>query len=180
MSTVGSALTTWEEFVQLPDEAEGTHYELHDGEVVLVPPPKPLHVVIQILISDWFAAVARGRGFVMCEFPYRPATNLQYWVADVAYLPKEDLQAMRADEYHIYSPPLIIEVLSPSNRPAKTKRQRLVAFSAGTREFWVIDPIRRTIEVSLPGKSSRIYTVEETIPVAVLPGALFPVRILFE
>jgi Uma2 family endonuclease len=89
-------------------------------------------------------------------------------------------KAMRSDEYLVYTPDLIIEVLSPSNRPAKTKRQRLVAFSAGTSEFWVIDPSLRTIEVSLPGKPSRIYTSEETIPVAVLPGALFPVRMLFE
>ena len=42
--TVGTALTTWEEFVQLPDEEwdneNGTHLELHDGEVVVVAPPK--------------------------------------------------------------------------------------------------------------------------------------------
>lgn len=180
MSTIGAALTTWEEFVRLPDEEEGMHYELHDGEVVLVPPPKPLHVLVQILMERWLNRAARGRGTATREFPYRPAANLQYWIADVAYLPNEDLEAMRTDEYYVYSPPLITEVLSPSNKTLKTKRQRLVAFSAGTREFWVVDPIRRTIEVSQPGKPSRIYTVEETIPVAVLPGALFPVRILFE
>jgi Uma2 family endonuclease len=180
MSTAGTALTTWEEFVQIPDEEEGMRYELHDGEVVVVLPPKPLHVVIQILMAEWLTIAAQGLGRAAMEFSYRPAANLQFWRADVAYIPNEDLDVMWTSEYLVYSPPLIIEVLSPSNRPAKTKRQRLVAFSAGTREFWVIDPIRRTIEVSLPGKPSRIYTVEETIPISVLPGANFPVRILFK
>jgi Uma2 family endonuclease len=180
MSTTGTALTTWEEFVQIPDEEEGMHYELHDGEVVVVPPPKPFHTYLQSFLTDWFNRAARGRGLAMSELPYRPAANLQYWYADVGYMSHELWKAMRSDEYLVFTPELIVEVLSPSNRPAKTERQRLVAFSAGTREFWVIDPARRTIEVSLPGKPSRIYTIEETIPVAVLPGAKFPVRILFE
>ena len=87
---------------------------------------------------------------------------------------------MRGNDYPIYAPPLIVEVLSPSNRPAKIQRQRVAAFSAGTKEFWVVDPHRRTIEVSLPGSPSRTYGVEEAVPVAVLPGVVFPVGNLFE
>lgn len=180
MSTARTALTTWEEFVQLPDQEEGMHYELHDGEVVLVPPPKPIHVVIQILMLEWLTVAAQGRGRAAMEFSYRPAANLQFWRADVAYIPNADLDVMWTTEYVLYSPPLIIEVLSPSNKPAKIRNQRLVAFSAGTREFWVIDPVLRSIEVSLPGKPPRIYTVDDTIAISVLPGANFPVRTLFD
>lgn len=32
MSTVPTALTTWEDFLQLPDAEDASHYELHDGE----------------------------------------------------------------------------------------------------------------------------------------------------
>lgn len=180
MSTAGTALTTWEEFVELPDEAEGMHYELHDGEVVLVPPAKPFHSYLQSFLTDWFNKAARGEGLAMSELPYRPAANLQYWYADVAYMSNEQWKRMQSDEYVVFTPELIVEVLSPSNRAAKIKQQRLVAFSAGTREFWVIDPSQRTIEVSLPGKPARIYTVEDTIPISVLPGANFPVSILFQ
>src|SRR6202011_1205199 len=109
MSTVSTTLTTWEEFVRLPDEEEGMRHELHDGEVVIVPPPKPIHVLIQILMEKWLNKAARGRGTATRELAYRPAANLQYWVADVAYFPNEDLKAMRTDEYYVYSPPLIIE-----------------------------------------------------------------------
>ena len=87
---------------------------------------------------------------------------------------------MRTDEYFVYAPPLVIEVLSPSNRAEKIQRQRLAAFSGGTREFWVVDPIGQTVEVSLPGKASRIYGLQESVPVAVLPGVFLPVRTIFE
>ena len=180
MSTVGTALTTWEEFLQLPDEEGGTHYELHDGEVVVAPAPKPIHVYIQSLLVEWLTTDAQGRGRAHAEFPYRPATNLQFWYADVAYLPNDGWQAMRTDEYPVYAPPLVIEVLSPSNRAEKIQRQRVAAFSGGTREFWVVDPVGRTVEVSLPGNASRIYGEQESVPVAVLPGVFLPVRKIFE
>jgi Uma2 family endonuclease len=180
MSTVEAALTTWEEFVKLEEEEEnGTHLELHDGEVVVVPPARPFHIFRQSLLVQWLTQAAKGRGVAVQEYPYRPAANLQYWVADVAYLPKKEWEAMRTDEYYVYSPPLIIEVLSPSNRRAKIERQRLIAFSGGTREFWVVDPKSRTIEVFALGRPSQVYGVGEKISVATLPGAKFPVAELF-
>jgi Uma2 family endonuclease len=172
---------TWEEFVQLEDEEEnGTHLELHDGEVVVVPPAKPIHNYLQNLLVHWLTMTAKGRGSAMAEFPYRLAANLQYWYADVAYLPNADWEAMRTDEYFVYSPPLIIKILSPSNRRVKIERQRLAAFSCGTREFWVVDPKSKTIEVFVLGKPPRVYRVGETIRVSVLPGASFRVGDLFK
>ncbi len=107
-ATDQAVLTAWEDFLQLPDpEEEVSHYELHDGEVVLVPHPRPIHVV-------------------------------------------------------------------------KIERQRLAAFAGGTREFWVIDPLSRTIEVSIPGQASRIYAADEDVPLSVIPGANLAARKLFE
>jgi Uma2 family endonuclease len=178
MSTAGAALTTFEEFAEL-DAEEGTHLELQDGEVVVVPPPKPVHTYREMVLAQWLKAAARNEGVAAQEFPYRPTPNLQYWYANVAYLPNEDWQAMRSEEYIVYAPPLIIEVLSPSNRPAKLERQRLAAFSGGTREFWGVDPKNRAIEVFVVGKPPRVYGLTEKIPVTVLAGVRFPVRELF-
>jgi len=180
MSTLGAAPTTWDEFRELPDGRDGTHYELHDGEVVEVPRRKPDHVYIQSLLVRWLTAAAEGRGWAAQEFPYRPASNLQFWHADVAYVPNEDWQAMRGQEYPVYAPPLIVEVLSPSNRPGDIQRQRVADFSSGTQEFWVVDPESQTIEVSLRGCPSQIYGPGETVPVAVLPGVALSAAALFE
>src|SRR5262245_23531559 len=102
MSTASATLTTWEEFLLLPDEEEyekGNHLELHDGEVVVVPPPRSIHQVVQGILAEWFTNASKGAGRAVCEFFYRPAANLQFWRADVAYLPKEDWQALRRDDY---------------------------------------------------------------------------------
>ncbi len=166
MSTLSAHVTTWAQFIELPedDEQTGLRYELHDGEVVLVPPAKPNHIFLQRRITVWLDNASKGVGGAMAEFPYRPAPDLQYWRADVAYLPDEDWQVLRTDEYVIYSPPLIVEVLSASNSPSKIDRQRRVAFSGGTREFWVVEPRAKTIEVSVLGRSSRVYPLTEVAP----------------
>jgi hypothetical protein len=83
VGNVGAALTTWEAFLRLPDAENGTHYELHNGEVVVVPPPKPNYIYIQSLLVEWLTSTAQGRGCAASEFPYRPAPNLQFWYANV-------------------------------------------------------------------------------------------------
>jgi len=132
------------------------------------------------VLAEWLIAAARGAGRAAQEFPYRPALNLQFWRADVAYLPAADWERMKVDEYPVYAPPLIIEILSPSNRPGGIDRQRICAFSAGTQEFWVVDTAKQCVEVSMPGQRSRVYHVGEHLPVRTLPGAVFPVQMLFE
>ncbi len=95
-------------------------------------------------------------------------------------MPNKDWQAMRGDVYPIYAPPLIVEVLSPSNRTSKIKAQRIAAFAAGTIEFWVVDTVERSIQVHYPNNTERIYAFADSVPVAVLPGQLLPVASLFE
>ncbi len=63
MSTLGKALTTWEQFLELPDPEPGFHLELHDGEVVLVAPARPAHIFVQALLVEWLTMAAHGRAY---------------------------------------------------------------------------------------------------------------------
>jgi Uma2 family endonuclease len=68
------------------------------------------------------------------------------------------------------SPPLIVEVLSPSNSTAKIDRQRIVAMSAGTQEFWIVDPERHTVQVTnLHG--TKTYTSADAIELSIFGGS---------
>lgn len=108
--------------------------------------------------------------WVTIEFPYRPVPNLQFWFADVAYIPRFDWDALPPDNYPIYAPPLIVEVLSPSNTAIKINRQRIVTLSAGTEEFWVVDAERRIVQVTdLSG--SRQYSSGDVIPLRLFGDA---------
>jgi Uma2 family endonuclease len=179
MSTLTRSLVTWEEFLRLPERPEGSQrYELQDVEVVIVPPARPLHTKLQKRIERLLEALAGERGVVTIEFPYRPVVNLQYWFADVAYLPKPNWDALPPDDYPRYSPALIVEVLSPSNTSAKVNRQRIVAMSAGTDEFWVVDPENRTVLVT-DLKSAKVYASGDTIPLTILGGGTIAVDDIF-
>ena len=104
---------------------------------------------------------------VTIEFPYRPVPNLQYWFADVACIARADWDSLPPDDYPVFTPALIVEVLSPSNAPAKVNRQRIVAMSAGAQEFWVVDAEARTVEVT-GSNGTLTYTAADVIPVALL------------
>src|SRR5580704_4102545 len=164
MSSLAQSLVTWEEFLRLPERPEtAKRYELQDGEVIVVSPARPLHIKLQKRIERLLETAAGSRGVVTTEFPYRPVPNLQYWFADVAYIPQADWDALPPDVYPVYAPPLIVEVLSPSNTAAKVNRQRIVALSAGTVEFWVVDAEARTVQTTdLSG--SKVYVCGETVP----------------
>jgi Uma2 family endonuclease len=179
MSSLANPFVNWTEFVRLPERPEGSkRYELHDGDVVVVPPARPLYIKLQKRIELLLQELAGDLGVVTIEFPYRPGPNLQYWFADVAFVGQADWDAMPPEEYPVYAPPLLIEVLSPSNTQAKLNRQRVVAMSAGTQEFWVVDPDARTVHVTdLHG--SRTYATREAIPLSILGGATLAVERIF-
>jgi Uma2 family endonuclease len=179
MSSLPHSLVTWADYLRLPERPEtGKRYELHDGEVVLVPAARPLHIKLQKRIERLLEALAGDMGVVTIEFPYRPVINLQYWFADVAFVLRADWDAMPPDDYPVYAPALVVEVLSPSNAPAKLNRQRIVAMSAGTQEFWVVDPERRTVLVTnLSG--TNVYASGDSIPLTIFSAATLAVDQIF-
>lgn len=93
---------SWSEFQQLPERAEsGQRYELHDGEVVAMPHPKPIHLKLRKRLEKVVESV--------CS-------------------------------------------------------HRIVALSSGTAEFWVVDPIGRTVTVTQPSGTT-LYRAGDMISV---------------
>jgi Uma2 family endonuclease len=179
MGSVADRLVTWADFQEWPERDEtGQRVELHDGEIILVPPARPIHIKLQKRLERLLESLCGDRGVVTTEFPYRPVPNLQYWFADVAYVLQADWDALPPHDYPVYSPALIIEVLSPSNTPGKVNRQRIVALSAGTQEFWVVDAEKREVHVTT-AKGTRSYASSETIPITAMAGATLAVDAIF-
>ncbi|MCC6365016.1 MAG: Uma2 family endonuclease [Bryobacterales bacterium] len=179
MSSLAHSLVTWPEFLRLPERPEtAKRYELHDGEVVVVPPARPIHIKLQKTMERLLEAHAGDHGVVATEFPYRPVVNLQFWFADVAYVPQSDWDAMPPNDYPVYSPPLVIEVLPPPNTPAKVNHQRIIAMSAGTQEFWVVDPDKRTVQIS-GQQGTNVYECGSVIPLTLFGGAGLAVDAIF-
>jgi Uma2 family endonuclease len=112
--SVHPGLVTVEEFLKLAPPKEG-HYELHHGEVVLMPPPKWGHQQIQDRIQMLLKRLAGEKAVVRMEMAFRPATEHEVWVADVGVVQAERARSIGDDEYLAGAPDLLVEVLSPGN-----------------------------------------------------------------
>lgn len=56
-------------------------------------------------------------------------------------------------------PDLLIEVLSPSNRAHDQTRKRDLYARGGVREYWIVDPEQRVIEV-IDGRGLTMHRVD--------------------
>jgi Uma2 family endonuclease len=181
-TTIFAPLVSWDDFQVLPDLDNGEHYELHDGHAVRVPIPTPRRVAFRGHVARAFRS-AEEFEFVSAEaFWYRPSVKCQFWRADVAVFPRAIMDEMKNwDDWPVYAPPFIAEVLSRSdpNTPEKINRQRTVAMSGGTREFWVINTETRTVHVTTT-EGAQVYGPGELVPCSLTLGKYVAVDGIFD
>jgi Uma2 family endonuclease len=63
---------------------------------------------------------------------------------------------------------LVIEVLSPSNTPLQIREKAALCLSNGAKEFWVVDPQKKTVTVMRNREGTTVYPAGEEIPLALL------------
>lgn len=161
MASTPTRLLTFAEFEQLPDPREG-RYELRHGEPVLMPPPKLHHYDLQRRLRRLLEVAVDGRWEVDIEMAFRPAQEGEFRIADVAMISEERYR--HGANYIQGAPELVIEVLSPSNTMAEMLDKRDICLQNGAREFWLVDPVRRSVEVSTPDGHSVSYSSGKQIP----------------
>ena len=66
---------------------------------------------------------------------------------DVAFVSRERLPDPEPTGYAALAPDLVVEVLSPGDRPGETLAKVGDWLNAGTRLVWVVDPVRRQTHV---------------------------------
>lgn len=171
MPPAHSTLLTVEEFAKLKDPPAG-RYELHHGELVLVPPPvdehahvqRQLMLILNRICTDWYVRV---------KFAFRPFPEYEVWVADIGMVSKQRFRDTPRQGWLDGSPDLVVEVVSPSNRPQDLTDREQTCFRGGCREFWVVDPDAKSIRVSTPDGDTHTYSIAGEIPLnRFVPGAL--------
>jgi Uma2 family endonuclease len=170
MSTT-AALVTVEEFLRLLDPKSG-HYELHHGEVVLMPPPKWGHEEIQERVRQMFKRVVGDRGTVRMEMSFQPAPEYEVWRADVGVVLKERVEHTRRDEYLQGAPDLVVEVLSPSNTAQQISDKMHVCLEHGCSSFWVINDQQKEVEVTDKDYVTRRFNAQDSITSDILGGTI--------
>lgn len=170
---------TAQEFLQMPESQTLT--ELIDGEMIVAPAPETGHQITSAHSYDVIKALAPN-GIILFA-PVDVYLDESHIVQpDVLWI-SPDSQCSIERRYIVGAPDLIVEVLSPST----ALRDKGVKFRLyeqhGVREYWMIDPAARYIEVwrregekfSLLG----VYGEGETFISVVLGGKVVEVLSLF-
>lgn len=145
-------LTTFEEFEKMPDDP--LRYELRHGHLECMAPPKSGHQRIQRRLQKLLEA-RLPEGEAVAELGFKAAEQYEYWYADVGYVAKARFDAVPADKYLQGAPDLMVEVLSPSNTADEIQDRMETCLAAGCQSFWVVNPKRRTVDVTEAGITRR-------------------------
>lgn len=138
---------TYRDYINL-GESEVKRYELIDGELYMVPSPTVIH---QMIASNLVRALD---GFVMAnqlgKVMFAPLdvvlSDEDVFQPDIMFISNE--RSSIISDANIQGPPdLVIEILSAGTaaRDRTVKRSRYARF--GVREYWLVDPQARTVEV---------------------------------
>jgi Uma2 family endonuclease len=180
MATTTSVMN-WEAFEQLPDD--GTHYEILEGELIALPPPKSGHSnVASNAFQGLLPLEEHGLGRVYAEAGYKLSENPATWIQpDVSFLSKDRIQATAPDGYFLGAPELAVEIVSPSESARDLERKVDALLAAGGKAVWVVYPASRKVRVFLGDGTSFSRTIHDTLSAPeLLPGWELPVAKLFE
>jgi Uma2 family endonuclease len=160
---------TAEEFFEWANRPEngGKRYELESGKVVEMPSPGIRHGAVCWLL-----------GLILGQYLFRRGSgHITTNDAGLIVRRKPDtvrgpdlmlfLEASRYDELEVkYTeriPSLVIEVLSPDDRPGKTNRRIEQYIRRGIPLVWLIDPEDRTVTVYRPNEFHKVLDETEEL-----------------
>jgi Uma2 family endonuclease len=172
---------TYEDLFSLPDD--GRRYEIIEGELYEIPAPSLDHATTIVNLLLLLAPVIQSLGgkiyvapldvFFPGADPVQPdiLAILPGWQGS---LPQRGPQG---------APDLAIEILSPSNRGHDLLTKRALYARAGMREYWIVDPMSRTVEVLVLDRdafhTAQVASVEDAAISPLLGDAVFPLSAVF-
>ena len=165
-------LMTATEFMNLPEQ--DTPVELIDGEMIVTFTPIYWHNRIGFRLARRLSDVADSRNlgewalppmalFISTYNVYQP--DAMFFTSD--HIP--DLRRLPITEI----PEIVVEVLSPSSRSRDWVRKRSAYADRGIAEYWIIDPERSRIVISLRNEEGAYIEHDvngSTIPVGIFAG----------
>jgi len=98
---------------------------------------------------------------------------------DVSFLTAKQVAEYleKRDAIGPFAPALAVEVISRKNTRKEMQRKRKEYFLGGTQLVWIVDPVKRTVEVWTSPDQCVTLTVEQTLTGGdLLPGFSVPVR----
>ena len=179
-TTTQTHLMTIEEFMNIDDEPN--RHELIKGELLTMPPPKPLHgrAVANLTMLLLQHVKANLLGVVYTESGYHLESDPDTVLGpDMSFVSAERVDP--SDEHYYEGPPdLAVEVLSPGDRKGYVERKLAIYLETGTRSIWHVNPKSRTVEIiSSTGERRTLHETDDLVD-DTIPGFRVRVSEIFE
>jgi Uma2 family endonuclease len=145
-------LYTYDDYLKLDDD---NRYELIGGELILVPAPKTVHQRVSQRLNHLLTEFVLKNN--LGEVLYSPVdvvlTKTDKPQPDILFISKERLNIIK-EEYIDGAPDLVIEILSASTAKHDRVLKSRLYFAHGVKEYWIIDPDLKTVEIFIPGENN--------------------------
>ena len=173
---------TYRDYKNLP-ESETKRYELLEGELIMVPSPNERHQSISRNLEFILYQFIRDNNLgTIYDAPFDVVLGDDVFQPDIIYISKERLNII-ADEGIRGAPDLIVEILSPATAQRDRTYKRTLYARHGVREYWLVDPDERSIEVMELGKigfeSVGVYRKGEMLTSPLFQGLRFNLEEVF-
>jgi Uma2 family endonuclease len=148
-----ATIFTYDDYLTLPND--GKRYEIIDGDLLVTPAPSTEHQeILGNLYAILRAAVsAKDIGKIFCA-PIDVVLSMTEVVQpDIVGVSRERLQIITKKNI-VAAPDLVVEILSEATAKTDRTTKKQVYERHGVREYWIVDPERRTIEVYILKGSS--------------------------
>jgi Uma2 family endonuclease len=171
------------ELQQWPDD--GRRYELYDGEVIVVPSPFPRHQRVAMHVGYVISDYERVNGGFVFAVPIDIVLS-EYDVLqpDVVYFREARRHVIDMMEATRAAPDLAVEVLSRSTERRDRGRKLQMLARYGVPEYWIVDPVRNTLEIYTNRGGSldltAVFGERDEVESSTLQGLRFPAARIFE
>jgi Uma2 family endonuclease len=165
--------------------AEGPRYELHDGEVFAMPRPTPLHqIVVLRVVAALETFRQRHGGLLFCAPLDLLLSDYDVLQPDVMFYKKGREQLVDLQQPLRVPCDLAVEVTLPATATDDRGRKMQLLARHGVREYWLVDPDARRVEVLwlIIDTYGRAQTAcgPEMVRSTILPGLLVQAKAFFE
>lgn len=162
---------TVEDYMKLDD---GQRYELVEGELIVVPSPRPKHQRVSGKIINQIENFLK-------ETQLGEVYNAPIDVVLGGYVVQPDILFISRDRLDIIgelniqgAPDLVIEVLSPATAAYDKKKKSQIYFKYGVKEYWLADPDQQLADVFMAGEKewrwAGAFDQDDVLTTALLPG----------
>ena len=155
----------------MPRPRNGRHYELSEGELIVVGNALARHELVKRRILkalfSWEIRYSVGAVFSESQFTLGDATAR---IPDVAYIRNAKLESFPDADVPIpFAPDLAVEVISESESAADAERKVGEYLGGGTLEVWQVYPNERRVRVRTAG-GIRDFGPSDLLTSPLLPG----------